>query len=203
MTVANPILQALIHDALVLFAMVNVVGNFPVFADLTAGLPRKERRRAFDIAVLTGASIVITFAFLGSWMLQSLFQVDTNSFKVAGGLLVFFVAARGMIMGNQKAHVPHPESLELIGVFPMGYPFLAGPGTIVTTILLMQEGGAWITACAAGLVYLTVLPLLYLTPVIHLVIGRVGVMVISRILYIFICAKAVAYVLAGLKASFL
>lgn len=190
------------HDALVLFAMVNAVGNLPVFADLTSDLTRSERRRAFDVAIFTGASIVITFAFLGSWMLQSLFQVDTNSFKVAGGLLVFFVAARGMLMGNQKAHVPHPESNNLVGVFPMGFPFLAGPGTIATTILLMQEGGAWITALAAGLVYLAVLPILYLTPVIQLVIGRVGVMVVSRILYIFISAKAVAFVLTGLKASF-
>lgn len=202
MTDLSQFIQSMTHDFLVLFAMVNVVGNLPIFADLTADLSHAERRRAFDAAILTGAFIVITFAFLGSWMLQSLFQVDTNSFKVAGGLLVFFVAARGMIMGNQKAHVPHPESNKLVGVFPMGFPFLAGPGTIVTTILLMQEGGAWITALAAGLVYLTVLPILYLTPVIHLVIGRVGVMVVSRILYIFISAKAIAFVLTGLKASF-
>lgn len=195
-------LNMLVHDALVLFAMVNAIGNLPVFANLTANLTRAERRQAFNTAVLTGACIVITFAFLGSWMLQGLFQVDTNSFKVAGGILVFVVAARGMIMGDQ-IHISHPESHKLIGVFPIGFPFLAGPGTIVTTILLMQEGGAWITALAAGLVYLTVLPILYLTPVIQLVIGRVGVMVASRILYIFISAKAMAYVLAGLKASFM
>lgn len=201
MTPFSQTLQMFLHDALVLFAMVNVVGNLPVFADLSADFTRLERRRAFNRAVFTGASIVITFAFLGSWMLQSVFQVDTNSFKVAGGLLVFFVSARGMILGSAMSFVAPAGTREMAGIFPMGFPFLAGPGTIVTTILLMQEGGAWVTALAAALVYLAVLPILHFSPVIHLVTGRVGVMVISRILYIFICAKAVAYTLAGLKAS--
>lgn len=195
-------ISLLLHDTLVLFAMVNAVGNLPVFADLTSDMTGAERRRAFETAVLTGFSIVISFAFLGSWMLQSVFQVDTDSFKVAGGMLVFFVAARGMILGNPKTAAPSGDSANMTGIFPMGFPYLAGPGTIVTTILLMQRGGAWTTAMAACMVYLTVLPILYLAPVFQVVIGRVGVMVVSRILYIFISAKSVEFILTGLKGSF-
>jgi multiple antibiotic resistance protein len=195
------VVQTLIHDALVLFAMVNAVGNLPLFADLTAGMARPEKRRAFNTAVLTAAGIVVTMAFLGRWMLSSLFQVDTDSFKIAGGLLVFFVAARGLVTGGDRhPYLPSSDQSHL-GVFPMGFPFLAGPGTIVTTILLMQEGGAWVTALAAVIVYALVLPILYLTRVIQLVAGRVGILVVSRLLYIFISAKAIAFTISGLKGS--
>jgi len=195
----NPVLQTLLHDSLVLFAMVNAVGNLPLFADMTAGMTRQERRKAFDTAVLTAGSIVLGFALVGRWMLDSVFEVDTGSFKVAGGLLVFFVAARGMLLGPQKLASTHPDPHSNAGIFPMGFPFLAGPGTIVTTILLMQHSGHLMTAAAAIIVYLVVRPLLEVTNLIQLVIGKVGVLVVARILYIFIAAKAVTFVITGLK----
>lgn len=201
MTDSSQFVQSLIHDTLVLFAMVNVVGNLPVFAELTADLDKNEKRKSFHTAVFTAASIVITFAFLGNWMLQTLFQVDTGAFKVAGGVLVFFVAARGMILGTPRTHLTQSDPHGNLGVYPMGFPFLAGPGTIVTTILLMQAGGSLTTALAAILVYASVLPILYLTPLIQRAGGRVGILVVSRILYIFIAAKAVTFIITGIKAS--
>lgn len=134
-------------------------------------------------------------------MLQSLFQVDTGAFKVAGGVLVFFVAARGMILGTPRGHLSQSDPHGNLGIFPLGFSYLAGPGMIVTTILLMQEGGPWITAVAAMIVYAAVLPILYLTPLIQRVRGRVGILVASRILYIFIAAKAVTFVITGIKSS--
>jgi multiple antibiotic resistance protein len=140
----------------------------------------------------------MSFALLGSWMLKSVFEVNIASFKIAGGILVFAVAARGVLRGQRQVSQNHHLSDD-IAIFPLGFPFLAGPGTIVTTMLLMQTSGPLITAAAALLVYLTILPLLQLAPTIEKALGRVVVLVIARILYIFICAKAVTFVLEGLK----
>jgi multiple antibiotic resistance protein len=190
--------QTLAHDALVLFAMVNVVGNLPIFSDLTGHMERAERNRTFRVAVMVALSIVLAFAFLGHWMLQRVFQVSTDAFKIAGGILVFIVAARGMLEGPRR--LTSPDNMhENPAIFPMGFPYLAGPGTIVTTILLMQSTGPLITSSAAILVYLAVFATLFLAPLIQKAIGKVGVMVITRILYIFIAAKAVAFILTGLK----
>lgn len=194
-------LQRILHDFLVLFAMVNAVGNLPVFADLTRDMDRVTRARTFRVAGLTGCCIVLVFAFLGHWMLRAVFQVETGAFQVAGGILVFAVAARGVLMGPRAASPFARGKPEDIAVFPLGFPFLAGPGTIVTTILLMQSEGRFITAGAAILVYLAVIPLLHLAPVVERTLGRVGVLVITRILYVFICAKAVSFAIAGLRAS--
>lgn len=189
----------LVHDALVLFAMVNVVGNLPIFADLTAHMEKTERNRSFRIAVTVALSIVLAFAILGNWMLKGVFQVSTDAFKIAGGILVFIVAARGMLDGPRRPTALTGDSRENPAIFPMGFPYLAGPGTIVTTILLMQSSGPLVASGAAVLVYLAVIPTLYLAPLLQRAIGQVGVLVVTRILYIFIAAKAVAFILAGIK----
>ena len=189
--------QQVVHSFMVLFAMVNAVGNLPVFADITAEMDREERARTYRLATATAAGIVVSFALLGNWMLRDIFQVEVPAFKVAGGILVFAVAARGVLFGPRqmgKRKFGHGGSP---GVFPLGFPFLAGPGTIITTILLMQADGALVTAAIALAVYTTVLPVLFLSTLLQKAFGRVGVLVVTRILYIFIAAKAVSFVLTG------
>jgi small neutral amino acid transporter SnatA (MarC family) len=70
----------------------------------------------------------------------------------------------------------------------------------VTTILLMQVDGHLIATAAAVLVYAAVLPLLRLAPLLERAAGQVAVLVVSRILYIFIAAKAVTFFVAGARA---
>lgn len=186
----------LFHDFLVLFAMVNAIGNLPVFADLTSEMDRSTRNRTNLIAIATGGGIVLVFALFGDLMLRNVFSVSTAAFKIAGGILVFIVAARGVILG------PHQYKLQekgnnSIAVFPMGFPYLAGPGTILTTILLIQSNGRIFTVVTVLVVYLAIFPVLKLAPLVEKVIGKIGVSVVARILYIFICAKAVSFILNG------
>jgi len=191
------VITQFIHDYLILFAMVNAVGNLPVFADLTSGLDKSTRRKTYRIAVLTGAGIVVSFAVFGSLILKNVFSVTTDSFKIAGGILVFAVAAKGVLTGIQRKNNSAID-YENLAVFPLGFPFLAGPGTIVTTILLLQTSGSLITGATAILVYLSIYPILHLAGVLEKALGRVVILVVARILYIFICAKAVAFILEGL-----
>lgn len=191
----------LLHDYLVMFGMVNAVGNLPIFAELTQGMSAQARSKAYRIGVSTAASIVLGFALLGNWMLKVVFEVDTNSFKIAGGILIFLVSLAPRKQGASQS-VDHEAHYDNVAVFPMGFPFLAGPGTIVTTILLFQSGGSFVTYLAVICVYLTVLPLMHLAPLMERAVGRVGIMVITRILYIFVAAKAVAFTVDGIKASF-
>ena len=192
------IIKQILHDYLVLFSMVNAFGNLPIFADLTHDMDTGLRNTIYRIAVLTGGSIVLVFALFGDFMLDNIFDVNTNSFKIAGGILVFIVAAKG-VMSNSKIFSPHVSGDKSIAIFPLGFPYLAGPGTILTTILLFSNSEILITVPSAVLVYLSILPILHLAPLVTRVFGQLGISVISRILYIFISAKAVEFVLQGLS----
>jgi multiple antibiotic resistance protein len=186
----------LFHDFLVLFAMVNAIGNLPVFADLTSGMDKPTRARTYLAAVVTAGGIVLVFALFGDIMLRNVFSVSTSAFKIAGGILVFIVAARGVILGNPQNKIADTGGSS-IAVFPMGFPYMAGPGTILTTILLIQSSGRMLTVVTVLIVYLAVFPVLKLAPLVERVIGKLGVAVVARILYIFICAKAVSFILDG------
>ena len=192
------IIKQILHEYLVLFSMVNAFGNLPIFADLTHDMDTGLRNTIYRIAVLTGGSIVLVFALFGDFMLDNIFDVNTNSFKIAGGILVFIVAAKG-VMSNSKIFSPHVSGDKSIAIFPLGFPYLAGPGTILTTILLFRNSEILITVPSAVLVYLSILPILHLAPLVTRVFGQLGISVISRILYIFISAKAVEFVLQGLS----
>jgi multiple antibiotic resistance protein len=190
------IVRLLLHDFLVLFAMVNAIGNLPIFADLTSKMDKPTRARTYILAVFTGGGIVLAFALFGDIMLRNVFSVSTSAFKIAGGILVFIVAARGVIQENPQSKFHDPVNIT-VAVFPMGFPYLAGPGTILTTILLIQRSGTIMTVLTVLIVYLAIFPLLKLAPLVERVVGKIGVSVIARILYIFICAKAVSFILDG------
>jgi multiple antibiotic resistance protein len=190
------IIKQIVHDYLVLFSMVNAIGNLPIFSELTQDMDEKLRKKIYEIAVLTGGSIVIVFALFGDFMLNNIFEVSTSSFKIAGGILVFIVAARGVVLGSKSLNVSVTNEKSL-AIFPMGFPYLAGPGTILTTILLFRNSDILITSASAILVYLSILPILFLAPIVTKVFGQLGVSVISRILYIFISAKAIEFILQG------
>lgn len=179
--------------------MVNAIGNLPIFSDLTQHLTKETRNYVFRVAVLTGGSIVLGFALFGDFMLKNVFEIDAASFKIAGGILVFVVSARGVIIGNKTSTITASDERS-IAIFPLGFPYLAGPGTILTTILLFKDNEIIITITSAVLVYLTILPLLRLAPLVTKVFGQLGVSVISRILYIFIGAKAVSFILDGIRS---
>lgn len=197
----DAVITKIIHDYLVLFSMVNAIGNMPIFSDLTNEMDKKTFRKTCRMAVFTAASIVLVFAFFGDFMLRTIFEVSTPSFKIAGGILVFIVAVNG-VLGESKRHKALSTDSDHAAIFPLGFPYLAGPGTILTTILLMQSGGSLTTAVSAVLVYLTVIPILHLVPLMAQYIGKLGVLVISRILYILIAAKAVSFIVEGIKISF-
>jgi multiple antibiotic resistance protein len=189
-------ISSLFHDFLVLFAMVNAIGNLPVFADLTSEMDKSTRAKTYVAAVSTAGGIVLAFALFGDIMLRHVFLVSTSAFKIAGGILVFIVAARGVILGNHQNKI-HDTVSNSIAVFPMGFPYLAGPGTILTTILLIQSSGRIFTVVTVLIVNVAVLPVLKLAPIVERVVGKLGVAVLARILYIFICSKAVSFILDG------
>lgn len=103
---------------------------------------------------------------------------------------------------QQRAAAP----LRSVGPTPAGWttcPQCLTPGVPSQAIPALAYGAAGVRpALTAVLVYATVLPLLYLTPLIERTLGRVGALVLTRILYIFIAAKAVAFVVGGIRGSF-
>lgn len=186
----------ILHGTLLLLAIVNPIGNIPIYVSLTQHMEPRRRNRIFDLAVLTAFSMVILFASLGDWLLRHVFEVTVDEFRIAGGILLFIIAARGVLESQTRYRLsPHEENY--MAIFPLAFPIIVGPGSLALTIVLAQS---------YGLMRMTIVTLLSMVityafvrasyPFMRLV-GPFAGQVIARLLYLFLAAKAVAMVLTG------
>ena len=78
---------------MVLFAVIDIVGNIPIIIDLR----KKAGHIQSEKASLIAGIIMIIFLFLGNSILN-LVGIDVYSFAVAGAFILFFIALE-MILG--------------------------------------------------------------------------------------------------------
>lgn len=191
-------LGLVVHHSLLLFAVINPIGNIPVYVDLTRELERRERARVMNLAVLTALGVVIVFALIGDWSLAYLFNVNVSELEIAGGVLLFIIALRGILV--QGAVYEHPKDRVMVAVFPIAFPIMVGPGVITVTIITTQAIGQPLMIATA----VTAFALVFLIArsshrLMHLAGPYAGTMV-AKLLYVFLAAKAVGMALDGVGA---
>ena len=84
---------------MILFAVIDIVGNIPIIIDLRKKVGHIQSEKASIIAGV----IMIFFLFIGENIL-SLIGIDVNSFAVAGAFVLFFIALE-MILGLSLIHI--------------------------------------------------------------------------------------------------
>ncbi len=188
-------LGLIVHHSLLLFAVVNPIGNIPLYVDLTRELEKRERRRVMNLAVLTALIVVIVFALVGSWSLAYLFNVTVGELEIAGGILLFIVALRGII--STGAIYRRSKDQAMVAVFPLAFPIMVGPGAITVTIITTQSIGQVLMIITAMVTFLFVFLIARNAHSLMALVGPYAGVMIARLLYIFLAAKAVAMVLNG------
>src|SRR5208283_1874448 len=133
-----------------LFVAIDPVGLAAVFLAMGRDVPSERRRRIAHQAAWTGGGVALLFLFLGTTIF-ALLGITENDFRIAGGLILFIIAARDLI---QSAAEEPPKLAEDFGVVPLGMPLIAGPAAITTLLLLDQTLGLapTLVALAANLV---------------------------------------------------
>jgi multiple antibiotic resistance protein len=191
---------------LTLFVVIDPVGMAPVFLGLTSDRPSAERLRIARQSILVAGLVIVAFGLGGARLLSAL-GISLDAFRVAGGVLLFRIAV-DMVYAHQERETEE-EAAESrtrrdITVFPLAIPFIAGPGTLTSVMILAAQarGVAWGLLAVLGMALL-VLALTYVAfrlagPLARL-LGKTGVNVISRVLGILLAALAVQYVADGVR----
>ncbi len=188
-------LGLVIHHSLLLFAVINPIGNIPVYVDLTRELEKRERARVLNLAVLIAFSVVVVFSLIGDWSLAYLFNVNVSELEIAGGILLFIIALRGILAYG--AAYQHPQDRVMVAVFPIAFPIMVGPGALTVTILTTQAIGQIPMIFTAVLAFALVFLIARNAHRLMRLIGPYAGTMIAKLLYIFLAAKAVGMVLEG------
>jgi multiple antibiotic resistance protein len=140
--------------------------------------------------------------------------ISIDSFRIFGGLLLFLIALEMVFARESGTRTSDDEKKETkrradISVFPLAFPFMAGPGALTT--LLLWFGPIPVTthptqfflmfACALVVLGLCLLAMWVAGPLMR-IIGVTGTNVANRLFGVVLGALAVQFVVDGLRASF-
>ena len=193
------------------FVVIDPPGCAPIYAGLTKGASREQARSMALRATFIATIILLIFALFGQQLLGAL-HIELDSFRIAGGLMLFFIAfdmvfeKRTQRREERAEKIAASPEIEDVSVFPMAMPMLAGPGAIAAVMLLMNEADGLTQSLevlgALGVVLvITAAALVAAGPLIRLLGDKVEA-VITRLLGVLLAALAAQYVIDGLKGSF-
>jgi multiple antibiotic resistance protein len=193
-----------ITQLVTLWAVLDPIGHLPLFLGATGSLDDMGRRRAAIVSVLVAFSILAVFSLAGQFMLHAM-GISLLSFQIAGGIILLLFAIT-MIQGGANpaaaGGIAGDTALSL-ALYPIATPIIAGPGALLTIVLLMDNNRyslaqQAITIVALALVLAVLLGVFLLGNPIRRLIGTGGTHVLRRVMGLILAALAVNMILSAL-----
>lgn len=178
-----------------LFVIVDPVGLVPIIISLTSGMSEEQRSRILRTATYVGGAFLLIFALAGQQLL-ALFDISIHSFMIAGGVLLFILSIEILTRGER---ISAQGSGEEIGVVPLAFPLLVGPGAITSTIITIQSSGHLVALASIAVVMILTWATFRSIDKIYKILGRLGSTVVARVMAVFIASIAVDYVFRGIQ----
>lgn len=189
--------KEIITAFMVLFAVIDIIGNIPIVIDLRKKVGHIQSEKASVIA----GCIMIFFLFLGKSLLN-LIGIDVNSFAVAGAFILFFIALE-MILGITLYKDDGNAGTITATVFPLAFPLIAGPGSLTTLLSLRAEFAVENIIIAVLCNVVVIYIVLKTSSKIERLIGPAGIQIIRKVFGVILLAIAVKLFAANIKALFI
>ena len=177
---------------MVLFAVIDIVGNIPIIIDLRKKAGHIQSGKASSIAGV----IMIVFLFLGESIL-TLIGIDVHSFAVAGAFILFFIALE-MILGITLYKQEDGAAMNA-SVFPLAFPLIAGPGSLTTLLSLKSEFHTGNIIIAIIINVIVIFAVLKTSSRIGRIIGQNGISIIRKVFGVVLLAIAVKLFTSNIK----
>lgn len=204
-------LSAALTSFTTFFATVGPIEAAVIFATLTPGVSRGERRRIAVRATLIASSILGASTVAGGPLLRQL-GVTIPALQTAGGIILLVIAldmvfarptSAFKLTPSEGAEAQHKDDL---AVFPLATPLLAGPGAMSAGILLAANAhgdplALTATVVALAAVMLSTLGLLLVAQDLARFLGVTAQRVLMRVFGILLAAIAVQALFNGIGGS--
>lgn len=201
----------LINALTTLLVTLDPPGLAPIFLSLTVGLSRQQRFQVATRGSLIAFFILAAFALFGDGIL-GLLGISIGAFRIAGGMLLFWIAFEMIFEKRQERKEKAGETaitkdhLHNIAVFPLALPLIAGPGAISATILLGSSFPSALDRVQLIVVIAASMAILFLALVIaeriDRLLGVTGRAILTRLLGVILAALAVQFVVDGVRSAF-
>lgn len=190
-----------------LFAIMNPVVAVPFFVSITDESSNRERRQTARIASVTVLVAMLVAALFGKSVL-AFFAIDPSSFRIAGAFAVLLMGLsmlRGESLTSAKSNGAGADR-RTHAICPVAFPLIAGPGGIVTIILMAESAerlrdNFTIGAVIVAMFIATHVTLRLAMPVAKF-LGDQGLLVVTRLLGMIVSAIAIDMAVIGVRHHF-
>jgi len=130
----------LIKTFVILVAVIDPIGNIPVYITLTAQKTDAEHK---SIALKTSCTAVLLLAasFLLGKHIIGFFGIEMSAFKLIGGIFLLYISFT--MLSNTKSSYLFSEENEDISLVPLTFPLFIGPAAISIVIIQSDEISNW------------------------------------------------------------
>ena len=174
-----------------LFAIIDITGSIPLILSLKSKGININPIKTTCVAL----GIIIMFLFLGERIMH-LFNVDIQSFAVAGSFVLFIMALE-MIL---DVEIFKNNGLKNVGaIVPIAFPLVAGPGSFTAMIALRAEFASINILMALILNLVFVFLVLKSTGRIEKLLGKGGIYILRKFFGIILLAIAVKLFTSNLQ----
>jgi multiple antibiotic resistance protein len=185
--------------ALLLFLILDPLGNIPVFLGLLKPLPAPRRRVVLARELLIALGVLMVFLWGGKYALE-LMHLRQESVSIAGGIVLFLIGLR-MIF-------PRPEGLmgDMPGgepfIVPMAIPLVAGPSGMAAVMLMGSNEPDRLMDWSVALLiaWFATAAILFSATVLYRFLGTRVLIAIERLMGMLLVAISVQMFLDGLGA---
>jgi MarC family membrane protein len=188
----------LISAFVLLFLVLDPLGNLPVVASLLKQVDSRRRARVVARECLIAYLILLAFMFGGRQFLNVM-HLSEISLSIAGGVILFMIAINMVfkstesVFGESLDHEPF--------IVPLAIPLIAGPSALATVMLMVSREpaklGVWVAAMTAAMLVSAML--LILGEKIEKLLGKRAMEAIERLMGLILTAIAVEMLLGGIK----
>jgi len=179
-----------------IFVAVDAIGNIPLFVSLVQGTTKAQKHNIIVNSITTATSVAVVFMLAGKWVLN-LLGITIQDFQIAGGLLLFVIAAKLLLPGGGKSSLVNNHEKDL-GVFPLGTPLITGPAVLTTTLMMLDNYGLVATFVSLLLNMFIVWVTLVKADNIMKILGEGGTRAFAKIMYILLAAISIMMIRRGI-----
>ena len=193
--------MTILSAALLLFLILDPLGNVPVFLSVLKPLPPHRQRVVLVRELLIALVVLMLFLWCGKFALE-LMHLRQESVSIAGGIVLFLIGLRMIfpppdgVMGEMPGGEPF--------IVPIAIPMIAGPSGMAAVMLLgSQEPGRmgdWMLALTIAWVATAII--LFSATYLQKWLGTRVLTAIERLMGMVIVAISVQMLLDGI-ASYL
>jgi len=188
--------MTLISAALLLFLVMDPLGNIPLFLTALKNVAPERRLKVIVRELLIALLVMVIFLFSGQAFLSAL-HISEPALTATGGVILFLIALKMIFPQDISHHKPTEEEPFIV---PLAIPYIAGPSALATLLLIMNgEPERWLEWLAAlALAWLASGAILMSAGPLAKVLKNRGLIAIERLMGMVLVAIAIQMLMNGI-----